>query len=108
SRAPTTSARRRRRTRSSSCPADASDSRTIRVYNRRDVMTAPSLVPTRHDWSLAEIEAVYTAPLLDLLLRAQQTHREHHAPNRIQACTLLSIKTGGCPEDCRYCPQSAR
>jgi len=71
-------------------------------------MTAPSIAPTRHDWSLAEIEAIYTAPFLDLLLRAQQTHRRHHAPNQIQACTLLSIKTGGCPEDCGYCPQSAR
>ncbi len=65
------------------------------------------LQPARHDWTLAEIEAVYTAPLLDLLLRAQQTHRLHHEPNQVQGCVLLSIKTGGCPEDCAYCPQSA-
>jgi biotin synthase len=63
--------------------------------------------PARHDWTLAEIEAVYTTPLLDLLLTAQQTHRLHHEPNRVQGCVLLSIKTGGCPEDCAYCPQSA-
>lgn len=63
--------------------------------------------PLRHDWSLSEIEAIYTAPLLDLLLRAQQTHRLHHSPNEVQGCVLLSIKTGGCPEDCAYCPQSA-
>ena len=63
--------------------------------------------PARHDWTLAEIEAIYTTPLLDLLLGAQQTHRLHHEPNQVQGCVLLSIKTGGCPEDCAYCPQSA-
>jgi biotin synthase len=71
-------------------------------------MTSSKLVTTRHNWSLAEIETIYTAPLLDLLMDAQQTHRQHHAPNEIQGCMLLSIKTGGCPEDCGYCPQSAR
>jgi biotin synthase len=71
-------------------------------------MTSPGTIATRHDWSLAEIEAFYNAPLLDLLLQAQQVHRQHHAPNQVQGCTLLNIKTGGCPEDCGYCPQSAR
>src|SRR5262245_1037085 len=61
----------------------------------------------RHDWSLSEIEAVYTAPLADLILRAQLTHRAWHPPNEVQGCVLLNIKTGGCPEDCAYCPQSA-
>jgi biotin synthase len=61
----------------------------------------------RHDWTLDEIEAIYTAPLIDLLLRAQLVHRAHHPPNEIQGCVLLNIKTGGCPEDCAYCPQSA-
>jgi biotin synthase len=61
----------------------------------------------RHDWSLAEIAAIYEAPLLDLLLRAQLVHREHHAANEVQNCVLLNIKSGGCPEDCAYCPQSA-
>src|SRR5579872_1814174 len=62
----------------------------------------------RHDWSLDEIDAVYTAPLADLIFRAQQVHRTYHPSDRIQGCVLLSIKTGGCPEDCAYCPQSAR
>jgi biotin synthase len=61
----------------------------------------------RHDWTLAEVEAVYTAPLPDLIFHAQQTHRAWHAPDEVQGCMLLSIKTGGCPEDCAYCPQSA-
>jgi biotin synthase len=60
----------------------------------------------RHDWRLAEVEALFELPFMDLLFRAQQVHRAHHAPNRVQMSTLLSIKTGGCPEDCGYCPQS--
>ncbi len=63
--------------------------------------------PPRHDWTAAEIEDLYRLPLPDLLYRAQQVHRERHDPTRVQACTLLSIKTGGCAEDCGYCPQSA-
>src|SRR5947207_5665997 len=66
-----------------------------------------SLVPLRHDWTLAEIEAIYTAPLTDLIFRAQQVLRTHHRADEVQGCVLLSIKTGGCPEDCAYCPQSA-
>jgi len=62
----------------------------------------------RHDWSVPEIEAIYTAPLPDLIFRAQTTHRAFHAADEIQGCMLLSVKTGGCPEDCAYCPQSAR
>jgi len=61
----------------------------------------------RHNWSIAEIETIYTAPLLDLLLRAQLVHRERHQPNTVQGCVLLNVKSGGCPEDCAYCPQSA-
>jgi biotin synthase len=60
----------------------------------------------RHDWRLDEVEALFEQPFMDLLFRAQQVHRGHHAPNRVQMSTLLSIKTGGCPEDCGYCPQS--
>ena len=63
--------------------------------------------PTRHNWTLAEIEAIYTAPLPDLIFRAQTVHRAHHRTDEVQGCVLLSIKTGGCPEDCAYCPQSA-
>ena len=61
----------------------------------------------RHDWTLAEIEAIYELPLPELLYQSQRIHRLHHAPNEVQGCSLLSIKTGGCPEDCAYCPQSA-
>jgi biotin synthase len=61
----------------------------------------------RHDWTLAEIEAIYTAPLPDLVFRAQGAHRAYHKADEVQGCMLLSIKTGGCPEDCAYCPQSA-
>jgi biotin synthase len=61
----------------------------------------------RHDWSTSEVEAIYTSPLPDLVFRAQTIHRQHHAANEVQGCILLSIKTGGCPEDCAYCPQSA-
>ncbi len=62
----------------------------------------------RHDWTIQEIESIYTAPLPDLIFRAQTVHREHHRADEVQGCMLLSIKTGGCPEDCAYCPQSAR
>jgi biotin synthase len=62
----------------------------------------------RYEWSLAEIESLYTLPLPELILRAQSIHRAWHRNDEIQACALLSIKTGGCPEDCGYCPQSAR
>lgn len=61
----------------------------------------------RHDWTVGEIEALLAQPFNDLLFAAQQVHREYFDPNRIQISTLLSIKTGACPEDCAYCPQSA-
>ena len=61
----------------------------------------------RHDWTVAEIEAIYSAPLPDLIFCAQTVHRAYHRPGDVQGCSLLSIKTGGCPEDCAYCPQSA-
>src|SRR5580765_5303204 len=61
----------------------------------------------RHDWSIDEIGGMYSAPLIDLVMRAQETHRAHHAPNEVQGCVLLNVKSGGCPEDCAYCPQSA-
>lgn len=58
-------------------------------------------------WTVAAVEALYELPFMDLLYRAQQTHRQHFNPNEVQLSTLLSIKTGGCAEDCGYCPQSA-
>ena len=61
----------------------------------------------RHDWTTDEVEALYRLPLPELVFRAQTAHRRHHDPVFVQRCTLLSIKTGGCPEDCAYCPQSA-
>jgi len=60
-----------------------------------------------HDWTIDQIAAVHELPLLELVGRANAVHREHHDPNRIQKASLLSIKTGGCPENCAYCPQSA-
>src|SRR5580704_16858552 len=61
----------------------------------------------RYDWTLGEIESIYTAALPDLIFRAQTVHRAYHAAAEVQGCMLLSVKTGGCPEDCGYCPQSA-
>jgi biotin synthase len=61
----------------------------------------------RHNWTLPEIRAIHDTPLLSLLFRAQQVAREFHRPDEVQTCHLVSIKTGGCPEDCAYCPQSA-
>ncbi|MGN8152188.1 biotin synthase BioB [Agrobacterium sp. 22094] len=61
----------------------------------------------RHDWSVDEIASLYRLPLLELVGRANAVHRQYHDPNRVQKASLLSIKTGGCPENCAYCPQSA-
>ena len=65
-------------------------------------------VPLRHDWTRAEIAALLDLPFADLLARAHAIHRAHHDANAVQVSTLLSVKTGGCPEDCAYCPQAAR
>ncbi len=62
----------------------------------------------RHDWSRDEVLALFELPFNDLLARAHAVHAEHHDPNAVQVSTLLSIKTGGCPEDCAYCPQAQR
>jgi biotin synthase len=61
-----------------------------------------------HDWTTERVEDLYHLPLTELLFRSQTIHRRFHDPETVQRCTLLSIKTGGCPEDCAYCPQSAR
>ena len=61
----------------------------------------------RHDWTREEIGNIYNLPLPELIFRAQTAHREFHAADEVQLCRLLSIKTGACPEDCAYCPQSA-
>lgn len=62
----------------------------------------------KNDWTKEDIQAIYNAPLLELVYRAATVHREHQDTAEVQVCTLLSIKTGGCPEDCAYCPQAAR
>jgi biotin synthase len=62
----------------------------------------------RHDWSLAEVEALFAQPFIELVFEAQRIHRACQEPNRVQMSTLLSVKTGACPEDCAYCPQSVR
>jgi len=62
----------------------------------------------RHDWTATEVRELHDLPLLELVHRAQTTHRTHFPAGQVQLCSLLSIKTGGCPEDCAYCPQSAR
>ncbi|MGP4123776.1 MAG: biotin synthase BioB [Sodalis sp. (in: enterobacteria)] len=65
-------------------------------------------MPTSQRWTLALARALFDKPFLDLLFEAQQVHRQHFTPSEVQVSTLLSIKTGACPEDCKYCPQSAR
>ena len=67
-----------------------------------------SLAEVRHDWQKTEIEALFALPMNDLLFKAHSIHRETFDPNEVQISRLLSIKTGACPEDCKYCPQSAR
>jgi len=62
----------------------------------------------RNNWTKDEIAEIYNTPLLELIYNASTIHREYHATGEVQVCTLLSIKTGGCPEDCAYCPQAAR
>ncbi|HET8711747.1 MAG TPA: biotin synthase BioB, partial [Spongiibacteraceae bacterium] len=72
-------------------------------------MNAAAPTPSvRHDWTRAEVEALFALPFNDLLFRAASVHRQHFDPNAVQVSTLLSIKTGACPEDCKYCPQSNR
>ena len=73
-----------------------------------DSATLSGLCRVRHDWTRAEISALFDLPFPDLLFRAQSIHRQYFDPAEVQISTLLSIKTGGCPEDCAYCPQSAR
>ncbi len=73
-------------------------------------MTQPAVLikPASEKWRVAEVEALFALPFNDLMFRAQSVHREHFDPNTVQLSTLLSIKTGGCSEDCGYCPQAAR
>lgn len=70
-------------------------------------MSATQVQEIRHDWQRDEVQALFDLPFNDLLFQAQSVHRQHFNPNEVQVSTLLSIKTGSCPEDCKYCPQSA-
>ena len=72
------------------------------------IPTPNSLFPVRHDWSRDEIETLFAMPFTELLHLAGSAHRQHFDPSEVQVSTLLSVKTGGCPEDCGYCPQAAR
>lgn len=62
----------------------------------------------KNNWTRAEIQEIYDTPVLELIYKAATVHREYHQTGEVQVCTLLSVKTGGCPEDCAYCPQAAR
>ena len=62
----------------------------------------------RNNWTVEEISEIYNTPLLELIYKAATVHRQYNDTGEVQVCTLLSIKTGGCPEDCAYCPQAAR
>jgi len=66
------------------------------------------MTEVRHDWTVAETRAIYELPLFELLDRARAVHVRFHPKDEVQLCTLLSVKTGGCPEDCSYCPQSSK
>lgn len=66
------------------------------------------IFPIRTNWTKQEIEAIYNKPVLELIYEAATVHRSFHEASEVQVCTLLSVKTGGCPEDCAYCPQAAR
>ncbi|MEH6549111.1 MAG: biotin synthase BioB [Pseudomonadales bacterium] len=71
-------------------------------------MSASYATPIRHDWTVAEVQALFEQPFNDLMFQAQTVHRQYFDPNAVQVSQLLSIKTGACPEDCKYCPQSNR
>jgi biotin synthase len=77
------------------------------LTNKGPIQQHSSYLTPRHNWDLAELLALYTLPFPDLLFLAQTVHRSHFSPTTVQRSTLLSIKTGGCSENCAYCPQSA-
>ena len=81
---------------------------TQTIQTNPTATAAAPLATSTAAWKVADIVALYELPFNDLIYRAQQIHREHFDPNLVQLSTLLSIKTGGCPEDCSYCPQAAR
>ena len=92
-----------------SCSSRASRFRVslIAHHQRYDGEKGALPMQVRHDWTREEISRIHGLPLPELIFRAQLAHREFHSADEVQLCRLLSIKTGGCPEDCAYCPQSA-
>ena len=77
------------------------------VFNAEPRTCHPQSPPIRHDWTLDEVLSLFRLPFNDLIYQAQTVHRANFDANEVQISTLISIKTGGCPEDCAYCPQSA-
>jgi biotin synthase len=99
----------RKRCRDSQPNNPSTTNRNARVVVNQIAVNFHKSAPQREQrWTRAAVESLLDLPFMDLVFRAQSVHREHFAPNRVQLSTLLSIKTGGCPEDCGYCPQSAR
>src|SRR5262249_58320779 len=88
-------------------PTSHYTTRVPMVFNAESQAVECELPPIRHDWTLDEVLGLYRLPFNDLMYRAQTVHRARFDANEVQISTLLSIKTGGCPEDCAYCPQSA-
>jgi len=81
---------------------DAAARAAERALNNKHMTTI------RNNWTREEVAAIYNKPVLELVYAGASVHRQHHDPTEVQVCTLLSVKTGGCPEDCSYCPQAAR
>ncbi|KAA1468547.1 biotin synthase [Dentipellis sp. KUC8613] len=90
------------------CARRSISTRTLATHASSSVQAAASPPPTRHDWTKAEVQKIYDTPLLELVFQAASVHRRYHDPSKIQLCTLMNIKTGGCSEDCSYCSQSSR
>lgn len=92
-------------------PTDLS-SRTATDSQSSTTISTSKVTPpdgtVRHDWSREEVSKIYNSPLLPLVFRAASVHRLHHPVDKIQLCTLMNIKQGGCSEDCGYCSQSSR
>ncbi|KAF8272311.1 biotin synthase [Lactarius quietus] len=82
--------------------------RSLATHAATTVPTPVATPPMRSDWTKEEVQRIYDSPLLDLVFRAASVHRQHHDPSKIQLCTLMNIKSGGCSEDCSYCSQSSR
>lgn len=80
---------------------------TTKEINVNEMMNSNYDPELKHDWQVEEVEKLFALPFNDLIFRAAEIHRKFHDPNKVQISTLLSIKTGSCPENCKYCPQSA-